>query len=100
VHHNYVHFALKTPKKTAKKLQSQSHFALPPIFSIKESTSILVQNSKILFFLLKLIVEKYFLLQKKKKKKNYDPMSKQCGAPVARPARARADLFKIRKSIL
>jgi hypothetical protein len=28
------------PKNTAKKLQSQSHFALPPIFPIKKNLSL------------------------------------------------------------
>jgi hypothetical protein len=41
------------PKNAAKKLQSQSHFALPPIFTIKKNRSFYQKILKMYALMLK-----------------------------------------------
>jgi hypothetical protein len=59
---------LKTPKYTAKTLQSHSHFTLPPFFTIRKNLSFYKKFLKIYALMLKKISQEHISLTKKNKK--------------------------------
>jgi hypothetical protein len=61
---------LKTPKYTAKKLLSRSHFTLPPFFTIRKNLSFSEKFFLIYAIMLLIDIPRAYFINEKKEEKN------------------------------